>query len=519
MNKMKRLLILLLALLMLLPLVVACKKKEPDAGESDSGSGDSGSGDSVSESETGKYDVYDDLGEFDLGGRTISIGQSYEEDYSDEVDPDRMTGDVINDAVYKRNGAVEKRMNIQIKKIVADGDGYKVVNNLETGMMSGQKPYDLILNSSYMTCSAVTRGLFNDLKKVENLNLSKVYWSPLLNETYTIGGVQYVATGAVSTSFYKFMFVNLLNERVLAEAEGETPDIIGIVKEGKWTMEYQTQLIKNYYVDLGVTGKDEDDKLGFVGNTGIMFDAYLSSGDVQVLKKGADGYYTYDFDYTRATAVMEDLVKLVTARETYCYTNNGSMEEDMLKKFSSGTALLSGARLIHLEGQQMKQMQDKYIILPVAKWSESQENYYSLISDRFTAMAMPSLVAGDDVALMGAVMEALASESYRTVTPVYFETVLRSRLSSSPENWEILQNITENVKMDACLPYTAALRMEGHVRDSIVKLWRYTAWQGYIGTPKAISSVYNQGVADSIEELLNGEKGLQTYIKEQLNKT
>ena len=514
MNKIKKTLILLLALLMLLPLVVACKKKEPDAAV-----GDSGSGDSVSETETGKYDVYDDLGEFDMGGRTVNIGQSYEEDYSDEVDPDRLTGDVINDAVYKRNGAVEKRLNIQIKKLVAEGDGYKVVNNMETAMTSGQKAYDLILNSSYMTCSRVTRGLFNDLKKVDNLNLSKVYWSQLLNETYTIGGAQYVATGAVSTSFYKFMFVNLLNERVLSETTGEVPDIIGIVKEGKWTMEYQTELIKNYYTDLGNPGKGEDDKLGFVGNTGIMFDAYLSSGDVRVLKKGSDGFYTYDFDYTRATAVMDDLVKLITSPAAFCYQDTNSMEDDMIKTFVKGNTLIGAARLIQLEGQQMKQMKDKYTILPVAKWDESQPEYYSLISDRFTAMAMSSMVTGDDVALMGAVMEALASESYRTVTPVYFETVLRSRLASNPENWEILERITQNVKMDACLPYTAALRMEGYVRDSIVKLWRYTAWQGYRGTPQSISSVFNQGVADTIEELLNGENGLQTYIKEQLNKT
>ena len=516
---MKKILVLLLALLMLLPLVVACKKEEtpnePAGSDVESGS----ESESGSETEENKYDVYDDLGEFDMGGRTVSIGQSQEQDYSSEVDPDRLTGEVVNDAVYRRNGAVEKRLNIKIKKVVENGSGHAVVNKLETAMMSGSTPYELILNSSYMTCTGVTRGLFNDLKKVENLDLSKVYWSQLLNETYTIGGVQYVATGAVSTSFYKFMFVNLLNERVFEEHEGDKPDLIAVVKEGKWTMEYQTQLIKDYHVDLGIAGTDEEDILGFVGNTGIMFDAYFSSGDVQALRKGDDGYYFYDFDYTRATEVMEDLVALITSQASFCYEDTATMEDNMINKFSTGTALMSGARLIQLEGQQMKQMKDAYTILPVAKWSESQEEYYSLISDRFTAMAMSALVTGTDVSLMGAVMEALASESYRVVTPVYVETVLRSRYTSNPEKWEVLEDITENIKMDACLPYTAALQITGHPRDSIIKLWRYTAWQGYNGNPKAISAVFTQGVADSVEEKLNGDDGLQTFIKEQLNNT
>ncbi len=521
MNNTKRLLLILLTLAMLLPLIVACAKDEPNEVDGSDSKNDvvesSSDSESKSESESSEYDVYDDLGEIDMDGRTIVIAQPSVDDYVDEVDPDRLTGAVINDAVFRSNMAVEERLNIELKKTVIRGDGYALVTALESEYLGQQKTYDLILAESYILCTGITRGLYNDLKKVDNLDLSKVYWSPLLNDAYDIGGIQYVASGAVSNSFYRFMFVNVMNNRILNETKGEVPNVVQVVKDGKWTIEYQANLIKDYYLDKGAAGKDEDDVFGFVGDTITMLDAYLSSGEIQVLKKQDDGFYVYDFDHTRATAVMDDILELILQDAAWCYTDTKTASENEIKKFASGTALFASTRLVHLEGQEVKKMKDEYTILPVAKWSEDQTNYYSLISDRFTAMAIPSTVDGDDVHQLGAVMEAIASDRYRTVVPKYMENVLRTRLTSNPDNWEILKNMTENVKMDACLPYTAALTFSGYAKGTLVKLWRTAAYYAYIGNSQSIASLFPPQLSETIDQRLNGEDGLQTYIRTQLN--
>ncbi len=519
MNKSKliKVLILLLVLLMLVPYAAACKKDDtPDADSSDV----SESTPNEDGSESSKYDVADGLGDITLNGRTIRIAYVEGMDYDSEVDVNRLSGDVVADDVYRRNIAVEKRLNATIQGVAKGGGIHGAVNSVSEAVLAGlPADHDFGLAPSYTVCGLITQGLYNDLNDVPNLDLSRTYWAQFLNDTYDVGGVQYSASGAISLSFYKFVFVTLINDTML-KTKSDAPDLVKVVKDGRWTIEYHTQLIKDYYVNKGDSGKDDEDILGFVGATGIDLDAYISSGDLTILKKGDDGFYSYQFDLAKATAIMDDIVALYNSSATFAYTSD-DMEELAMKKFSKGEALSTTSRLIELESADMKMMKDEYTILPVPRLNEDQEAYYSLISDRFTSVYVPVTVKGDDLWAVGAMMEALAAESYRRVVPTYLETVLRTRFTSSPEKWQIMNDIMSNVKMDACLPFTNTLAFDGEPRPTIVRLWRYTGWKGYTdGANPPISSVFNSGVETKMEEKLNGENGLQTLVKKLLeNKT
>lgn len=510
-NGMKKVLILLLVLLMLVPAVAACKKNTPDA--TDGGSDVAGG----SETETDKYAVGDNIGDIDLGARAIKIAQPGGNDYLYEVKVERLTGDVVSDAIFKRNAAVEKRLNCKIDNVVMN-NAYGINEALEKDAMNGIDPgFELILGTSYIVTQPYTKGVYVDLNKVDNLDLSKPYWSQLINETCSIGGVQYLATGAVATTYYQYTHVNVLNERMLAETTEEVPDVVAVVKDGKWTIEYQTQLIKKYYVDYGDPGRSEDDIHGYVTDTSMEVDAYLSSGVIQILKKGEDGYYTYQFDNVRAQEVLDDLALLYGDDATYC-SNDWDIK---LGRFAEGEALMCGLVLKNLESKSVKDMKDSYVILPTAKWSEDQD-HYSGVTDTFSLMGMVATVTGDEVGEVGAFMEVLASESYSTVTKTYFETVLRQRYSENNDRWEILKMITDNVTMDASQLYTITLSfpelMSGGQteRETTTKLWRYSVMMSYRKTPPAIDTVFTNAVATVMEEKLNGTNGLQTYIRQQL---
>ena len=512
-NGMKKVLILLLVLLMLVPAVAACKKNTPDA--TDGGSDVAGG----SETETDKYAVGDNIGDIDLGARAIKIAQPGQTNYMSEVKVERLTGDVVSDAIFKRNAAVEKRLNCKIDNVVKTS-AYQINEALEKDVMNGIDPgFELILGTSYIVTQPYTKGVYVDLNEVKNLDLSQPYWSQLINETCEIGGVQYLATGAVSLTYYKCTHVNVLNERILGETTGEVPDVIGMVKDGKWTIENTTALAKQYYVDYGDPGRSDDDISGYITDTSMSVDAYLSSGQIQILKKGEDGYYSYQFDNVRAQEVLDDLAVLFGDDAIDC--NFPDAINDKIKKFASGGALMAGLDLIDLETQSIKDMEDDYVILPTAKWSEDQD-YYSGITDTFSLMGMVATVTGDEVGEVGAFMEVLASESYSIVTKSYFETVLRGRYSENNDRWEILEMITDNVTMDASQLFTITLQFpelesSGQTaRETTTKLWRYSVLMAYKKTPKSIDTVFTNAVGTVMEEKLNGTNGLQTYIRAQL---
>lgn len=455
----KRILAILLALFMLIPCIVACGDNDKQ---------DKESGDIVDTDDyegTDKYEVYDDLGDLDFGGKVVSIANVDRTWYDHEVFVEKITGDTVKDAIYKRNAAVEKRLNIEIMPVRFRGPGvvqFAVVNDLQKNILGGTLSYDLIHNPSYATASYTSRSLFYNLLKVDALDLDKVYWSKYFNDAASIGNGQYMATGAISLSFYRFIFATLVNNKVL-ESHADSPDLVEVLRQGKWTLEYQKQLASQYYVDKGEPGKDEQDDFGLVTSDYLNVDPYWSSCDITVLKKTSNGFYTYDLDIERVSIVVDRVLSMFNDNGTFCYLLDGKHETgngeqiEIANKFAQGGALMATLRLIELEDISIRNMLDEYTVLPMPKYDENQDDYYSYIHDSFTAVSIPASVNDEEAEVLGAVLEAMASESYRTVTPAYYETALKLRYVDNPESSEILDMMTQNVKLDAAVVYMHAL--------------------------------------------------------------
>jgi hypothetical protein len=58
------------------------------------------------------------------------------------------------------------------------------------------------------------------------------------------------------------------------------------------------------------------------------------------------------------------------------------------------------------------------------------------------------------VQMLGAVLEAMALESYKSVVPTYYEVALKGRYLEDSDSWRMLDMIYENVKVDAGVLYT-----------------------------------------------------------------
>ena len=101
-----RLLRSVLLLIALLIAAVSCGKANDDGPTSDSGTVTNESND-VTEEQTGKYDVPDTVGNRDYENAVIRIASTNRSWYDDEVVVARATGDIIDDAVFRRNKLVD----------------------------------------------------------------------------------------------------------------------------------------------------------------------------------------------------------------------------------------------------------------------------------------------------------------------------------------------------------------------------------------------------------------------------
>ena len=81
------------------------------------------------------------------------------------------------------------------------------------------------------------------------------------------------------------------------------------------------------------------------------------------------------------------------------------------------------------------------------------------IQAQFTSIGIPSVLVKDEerVQMLGAVLEAMALESYKSVVPTYYEVALKGRYLEDSDSWRMLDMIYENVKVDAGVLYTKNL--------------------------------------------------------------
>ena len=104
-------------------------------------------------------------------------------------------------------------------------------------------------------------------------------------------------------------------------------------------------------------------------------------------------------------------------------------------------------------------MKQEFGVVPMPKYDEAQKEYRTLLHDQFTVFSILTTVSKEEGRLdeVGAVLEAMASVSYKTVRPAYYETTLRTKIAKDPQSAEMFDIIVNNVYIDAGIIYTIPL--------------------------------------------------------------
>lgn len=461
---MKRLITLALAILMVLAVLCSCANNTDNPADTTTVNNNdpatTTSANNASDT-TDKYDVISTLPELDYKDDVVTIisrGRSW---CKDEVSVTDQTGEAINDAIYNRNLAVEDRIHIKINNIMTSGtDNYEISETIRTQVTSGTKEYDLLANSVYASIMYTGDNLFANLLECELLDLEQKYWAQGFNEAASIGNAQYFATGAICLSTYRFIFATFFNRNMFESNGIEFP--YKVVEDGKWTLDYQYEISSNVYHDVNGDGvHDIDDVYGFVTNYDMIgVDTYWSSCKLPILTKTEDNWLQYSMDVDRLANAVTKINHLIwdnPGAYGVKHEANDSEQETIAAMFANDKAAMVTLRLIEAESGNLKNMQSDYGIVPIPKLDEAQDNYYSYAHDTVTAYAIPSNIIDDRLQEMGAVMEAMAAESYRTVVPAYYEVTLKDKYCNDPESKEMLDRIIDCFFIDAGVLYTKTI--------------------------------------------------------------
>ena len=443
---MKKMLSLLLALLMLASLLVACAETNDPEGETQG---------AQSEAETGDPNYTDDVPELSFGGETVTILSRDKFGVNDEFYAESNTdtqSDVVANAVYNRNMNIEDRLGVTLEMLMDDTDP---TAKHSTAVKSGSSDYDIVADSTYVIIQAVLKGEFLNLRDLQYVDLDKYYWTQGYNDIVSFGenNKQYLASGALAISMFRYMFVTVYNREVFNDL-GET-DLYEVVNNGEWTLDYQNQIIADRYQDTGTTvnKKDDRDMYGLITGDTVSVDPYCVAGAIQLVSKNEDGEWYYNTEkFARTVDLCEKVQALYNNPSTYVFkgaTLDDTGLTNIVEAFASSKSMMATVQVFALETNVGDLAEFDYGIAPMPKFDENQENYATYVQDQVTGIGVSSAISDEDtMAMMGAVLECMASESYATVVDAYYSTALSYQYLQNPESKEMLDLIYNSLTFD-----------------------------------------------------------------------
>jgi len=106
-------------------------------------------------------------------------------------------------------------------------------------------------------------------------------------------------------------------------------------------------------------------------------------------------------------------------------------------------------------------MEDDFGILPYPKYNEQQKNYHSTSRDNLSVFAVP--VDAKNPGMTGLITEAMCIASYEEVVPVYYEVVLKDKMSRDENSKDMIDLIRDSLVFNFGYLHSTAMGSVGHL--------------------------------------------------------
>ncbi len=444
---MKKKLSILLLLAMMLSAFAGCSDttatEETDASDPAAQTAEA----EVVETEEETMYLPDDLpADLTFGGATVTTfgwsGPSLVEFYVEE-----QNGEVVNDAIFARNLAVEERLEIELEYHLEPG-AYDQRNTwvqaLSSSITAGDGAYDMSAGYSMAGASLASKGMCLPLNDLPYLDFDKPWWPESLLDEATCGGKLYFCSGDISTYMIYYLYGVYFNQNMLAEYDMENP--YDLVQGGAWTLDKMSEMSSGVYVDINGDGvKGFEDRLGYITYS-IYVDPYFFSCGLHTTEKDENDipFLSPEFGSEKAHSVVEKVVAFTTSEGAM--VGNGAEQIDPSNNlFKEGRALFISHELTYAVNH-LRDVEFTYGIVPYPKYDDAQENYVTITSFPYTLFGIPMDAKNPEMS--AAVMEAMASESYRTVSPALFENAFKVKYAQDAQSSLMYDLIRSTVSFD-----------------------------------------------------------------------
>jgi ABC-type glycerol-3-phosphate transport system substrate-binding protein len=358
-----------------------------------------------------------------------------------EILAEQEIGEPVNDAVYRRNMTITEKYNFEIT-MTPNSD---VRAALSRAVRAGDNIYDATVMYGDHVQNIVTNDLLIDTSHLPYIDLDKPWWDPairslsIINKNFLLAGDLLILDNEATNAI-------LFNKKLMADLGLDLP--YDTVREGKWTFDALHDIIRNgAAADLNGDGfmSAFEDRWGFCVFNDTIHALLVSGGGSLALKDENDIPYM-SFTSPRNIAVLDKVFDMLFNPDYVLFARNippiGRQAATGLEVYKAGFEedrilfLWARMRVVEL----FRGMESDFGIIPLPKFDEAQQNYYSIVNP-FTTALLGVPKNAENLERVSIILEALAAESRYTLRPAYYDVVLQRKYTRDEESSEMLDII------------------------------------------------------------------------------
>ncbi|MBO4950249.1 MAG: extracellular solute-binding protein [Clostridia bacterium] len=388
----------------------------------------------------------------DMEGYTFRILTRPGESWVTDQVVEEETGDIINDAVYRRNETVKSLFNIDITAIESSTDSSAdALNNI----LAGDDEYDVIFPHARTAFTYALQNSLVNFHDVKTIDLSKEWWAQDIIENCSINNHLYVLDGDISTKRLYFAYTIFFNKDIFDELGLDYP--YQLVKNGEWTFDTFAKYVKMGAKDLNGDGlmNEKDDQYGYYAIDWFGPFSVMYSGGTRIYTKNERGIPQLTLNSAKTTQIFSKFFGLTSTEDVFMRLDQVRIPSSDL--FRDGRAMFADKSLG--DAKSLRDMASEFGILPFPKFSED-DDYASLIGGGSSLMIMPITV--EDYDRTGKILEALCALGSRDVIPAFYDVSLKTKFSRDAESEEMIDVVKGSLTYDLGYLSGGALQSTGY---------------------------------------------------------
>ena len=366
-----------------------------------------------------------------------------------------LTGDIVDDAVYDRNMAVEEMLNIKLKYTPSNFTYDTATTGIRTYVMAGTDDYELIINDLRSMAALGVEGMFHDIGDMDNYDYSKSYWyNDYMEDLAIIPGHYYLMAGDYFMDIIASCHALFYNKQLADNYYSNPNYIYDLVIDEKWTYDAMNKIVTETYSDLNGDGiKNEGDLMGFTveGTWGCAIPFVGSSGNSFIDR--SSGTPEFAMNNERSVHYVDTLNAL--------WHNTGTLTDIAASDMNAGLRQLFAESKTFIVGYQrlgdlvkMRDIEFDIGVIPYPKLY-ADDQYITSTHDTTEVGVIP--ITSTDIDFVSTVIEVLNRETAALVIPQYYETALKVKYTTDTISATMIDIIHDSFGSTFPLAYSDSL--------------------------------------------------------------